>query len=115
MPPDTAAAFRQLLLGDAARLVVAIISMAMGLGSLLVQLLRWKEHDRIRLWFGLLALLYGYRALLMTDSAGLFLTPGNIQFQIGLVTFTIGIPAILFGWGLVAQKQNRVTKSLLAI
>jgi sigma-B regulation protein RsbU (phosphoserine phosphatase) len=115
MPPDTAAAFRQLLLGDAARLVVAIISMAMGLGSLLVQWLRWKEHDRLRLWFGLLALLYGYRALLMTDSAALFLAPGNIQFQIGLVTFTIGIPAILFGWGLVSQKQNRVTKSLLAI
>ena len=32
-----------------------------------------------------------------------------------LVTFTIGIPAILFGWGLVAKKHNWITKSLLTI
>ena len=113
--PDTAAAFRQLLLGDFGRLAVAIVSMAIGLASILVQTLRWKTPDRVRLWFGLLALLYGYRALLMTDSASLFASSGTIGFQIGLVTFTIGIPAILFGWGLVAKKHNWVTKSLLTV
>ena len=112
---DTAAAFRDLLLGDAARLVVAIVAMAIGLASILVQWLRRKEQDRIRLWFGLLALLYGYRALLMTQSAQLFASVNSLNFQIGLVTFTIGIPAILFGWGLVGNKHNRVTKSLLAV
>ena len=35
--PDTAAELRRILLGDAARLVVAIVSMAIGLGSILVQ------------------------------------------------------------------------------
>jgi len=115
MNAETAAQFRQLLLGDAARLVVAIVSMAIGLASIFVQGLRWKSHDRVRLWFGLLALLYGYRALLMTESAGLFLSAGAIEFQVALVTFTIGIPAILFGWGLVGKPHNQVTKILLAV
>ena len=67
--PDTAAELRRILLGDAARLVVAIVSMAIGLGSILVQWMRRKTQDRVRLWFGLLAFMYGYRALLMTESA----------------------------------------------
>jgi phosphoserine phosphatase RsbU/P len=113
--PETAATFRQLLLGDFARLVVAIISIAIGLAAILVQWMRRKTQDRVRLWFGLLALLYGYRALMMTDSAQLFLSQRAIEFQIALVTFTIGIPAILFGWGLVAKKHNRITMSLLTI
>src|ERR1039457_4592122 len=113
--PDTAAELRRILLGDAARLVVAIVSMAIGLGSVLVQWMRRKTQDRVRLWFGLLALMYGYRGLLMTNSALYFLTRRNIQFQIALITFTIGIPAILFGWGLVSQKHNWVTKSLLTV
>jgi len=110
---ETAAEVRLVLLGDAARLVVAIVSIAIGLASILVQWLRRSTQDRVRLWFGLLAFLYGYRALLMTESARFFLAPNNIQFQTALVTFTIGIPAILFGWGLVGQKHNWLTKSLL--
>ena len=113
--PENAAVFRQLLLADAARIVVAIISMAIGLGAILVQWMRWKTQDRLRLWFGLLSLLYGYRALLMTDLATLFVSQEAIRFQIALVTFTIGIPAILFGWGLVAKEHNKVTQSLLAV
>ena len=89
--------------------------MAIGLAAILVQWMRRKTPDRVRLWFGLLALLYGYRALMMTDSAQLFFSQRAIEFQIALVTFTIGIPAVLFGWGLVAQKHNRITKSLLTI
>ena len=112
---DASAEIRRLLLTDAARMGVAIISMAIGFGSILVQWLRRKTQDRVRLWFGLLALLYGYRALLMTESAGYFLSARAIEFQIALITFTIGIPAILFGWGLVAQKHNWVTKSLLTV
>jgi sigma-B regulation protein RsbU (phosphoserine phosphatase) len=104
-----------MLLADAARLVVAIVSMAIGLGSILIQWLRRKSGDRVRLWFGLLALLYGYRALLMTQSARLFVALPAIRFQVALVTFTIGIPAILFGWAMVAKKHNRVTKSLLVV
>ena len=102
-------------MGDLARLVVAIISITIGLAAVLVKWLRRKTQDRVRLWFGLLALLYGYRALMMTSSAQLFLSTRAIEFQIALVTFTIGIPAILFGWGLVAKKHNRITKSLLTI
>jgi phosphoserine phosphatase RsbU/P len=102
-------------MGDFARLAVAIISIAIGLAAILVQWMRRKTQDRVRLWFGLLALLYGYRALMMTDSAQLFLSTRAIEFQIALVTFTIGIPAILFGWGLVAKKHNLITKSLLTI
>ena len=113
--PDPADVLRRVLLADAARLVVAIVSMTLGLGSILVQWLRRKTQDRVRLWFGLLALLYGYRALLMTQSAGFFLAAGTIEFQVALVTFTIGIPAILFGWGLVSKKQNWLTKSLLTV
>ena len=113
--PDIAAELRRILLGDAARLVVAIVSMAIGLGSILVQWMRRDTQDRVRLWFGLLALLYGYRALLMTESARYFLTGRSIEFQIALVTFTIGIPAVLFGWGLVSQKHNWVTKSLMTV
>jgi phosphoserine phosphatase RsbU/P len=112
---DTAAEVHRILLRDAARLVVAIVSMTIGLGSVLVQWMRRKSPDRVRLWFGLLALLYGYRVLLMTQSARYFLTFSEIQFQIALVTFTIGIPAILFGWGLVARKHNWVTRSLLTV
>src|SRR5271165_2459509 len=113
--PDTAAELRRILLGDAARLVVAIVSMAIGLGSILVQWMRRKTQDRVRLWFGLLALMYGYRALLMIESARYFLTERAVEFQIALVTFTIGIPAVLFGWGLVSQKHNWVTNSLIAV
>ena len=113
--PQVAAEVRHLLAGDAARLVVAIVAMAIGLGAILVQWLRRKTHDRLLLWFGLLSLLYGYRALLMTESARLFLPRRTIYFQIYLVTFTIGIPAIVFGWGLVAKKHNWVTKSLLTV
>ena len=98
------------MLGDAARMVVAIVSMAICAGSVLVQWLRRKTQDRVRLWFGLLALLYGYRGLLMTESARYFLTCPAIEFQIALVTFTIGIPAVLFGRGLVSQKRNWVVR-----
>jgi sigma-B regulation protein RsbU (phosphoserine phosphatase) len=113
--PDPADVLRRVLLADAARLVVAIVSMAIGMASILVQWLRRKTQDRVRLWFGLLALLYGYRALLMTQSARYFLEGHVIAFQIALITFTIGIPAILFGWGLVAKKHNWLTKSLLTV
>ncbi len=112
---EIALAVRQLLLTDAPRLVVAIIAMAIGIVSVFVQWVRRKTQDRVRLWFGLLALLYGYRALLMTESARFILSSRTIEFQIALVTFTIGIPAILFGWGLVAKRHNWVTKSLLAV
>jgi len=112
---DPAEFLRSVLIADAARLVVAIVSMAIGVGSILVQWMRRKTQDRVRLWFGLLAFLYGYRALLMTESARFFLTRSNIEFQIALITFTIGIPAILFGWGLVSKKHNKLTKSLLAV
>jgi len=114
-PVPAADLLRRVLLTDAARLVVAIVSMAIGLGAILVQWLRRKTQDRVRLWFGLLALMYGYRALLMTESAQFFLGRRTIEFQIALVTFTIGIPAILFGWGLVAKEHNWVTKSLLTV
>src|SRR5215469_9165629 len=114
-PSDPSELVRRVLLADAARLVVAIVSMAIGLGSILVQWMRRKTQDRVRLWFGLLALLYGYRALLMTESAQFFVSRRSIDFQIALVTFTIGIPAILFGWGLVSKAQNRVTKSLIVV
>jgi hypothetical protein len=113
--PDTAVELRRILLNDAARMGVAIVSMAIGLGSILVQWLRRKTQDRVRLWFGVLALMYGYRALLMTESARYFLTDRDIEFQVALITFTIGIPAIMFGWGLVSQKHNWVTKSLLTV
>ena len=113
--PDPAAEIRRVLLTDVARFVVAIVSMAIGIGSILVQWLRRKTQDRVRLWFGMLALLYGYRALLMTESARYFLSERNIHFQIALITFTIGVPAILFGWGLVSSTQNWVTRSLLTV
>ena len=113
--PDPAGEIRRVLLTDAARFVVAIVSMAIGIGSILVQWLRRKTQDRVRLWFGMLALLYGYRALLMTESARYFLSERNIHFQIALITFTIGVPAILFGWGLVSSTQNWVTRSLLTV
>ncbi len=51
----------------------------------------------------------------MTQSAQFFLARRNIEFQVALVTFTIGIPAILFGWWLVAKKHNWLTKSLLTV
>ena len=110
---DPAELLRRVLVADAARLVVAIVSMTIGIASILVQWMRRKTQDRVRLWFGLLALLYGYRALLMTESAQFFLTRRNIAFQIALITFTIGIPAIMFGWGLVSKSQNRLTKLLI--
>ena len=113
--PDPDSLLRGILLADAARLVVAIVAMTIGLGSVLVQWLRRKTPDLVSLWFGLLALIYGYRTLLMTESAGLFLTGRSIRFQIALATFTIGIPAILFGWGLVAKRHNWVTRSLLSL
>jgi sigma-B regulation protein RsbU (phosphoserine phosphatase) len=113
--PDPDSLLRSILLADAARLVVAIVAMTIGLGSVLVQWLRRRTQDLLSLWFGLLALIYGYRTLLMTESAGLFLSGRSIRFQIALVTFTIGIPAILFGWGLVARQHNWVTRSLLTV
>jgi len=115
MADDLAEQVRRLLIADFARIAVATVSIAIGCGSLLVQWLRRKTQNLLRLWFGLLAVLYGYRTLLMTESAGYFLSQRAIAFQIGLITFTIGIPAILFGWGLVAQKQNRVIRSLIAL
>ena len=43
--------------------------MTIGLGSILVQWMRPKTQAWVWLWFGELAFLYGYRALLMTESA----------------------------------------------
>src|SRR6516225_9945181 len=80
--PDPAAEIRRVLLTDAARFVVAIVSMAIGIGSILVQWLRRKTQDRVRLWFGMLALLYGYRGRLMYESARYFLACPAIEFQI---------------------------------
>ena len=64
--------FPRVTLTDIPRFVVAIVSMAIGSGSILVRWLRRKSSERLRLWFGLLALLYGYRTLLMTESARYF-------------------------------------------
>jgi hypothetical protein len=46
--------FRRVLLTDVPRFVVAIVSMAIGSGSILVQWLRRKSSERLRLWFGLI-------------------------------------------------------------
>lgn len=113
--PDFAPELRSLLLGDAPRIVVGIVSIAIGLGSILLHLLRRRVQDRLLLWFGLLVLLYGYRVVLMTQTAQYFAPAGTIRFQILLLTYTIGIPAILFGWGLVAKQHNWLTKSLLGM
>ena len=60
---------RRVLVADTARLAVAIVSMTIGLDSILVQWMRRKTQAWVWLWFGELAFLYGYRALLMTESA----------------------------------------------
>jgi hypothetical protein len=44
--------FRGVLLTDVPCFVVAIVSMAIGSGSILVQWLRRKSSERLRLWFG---------------------------------------------------------------
>ena len=57
---DPAELLRRLLIADAARLIVAIFTMTIGLASVLVQCSQ--DPGSGTLWFGLLALLYGYRA-----------------------------------------------------
>ena len=113
--PETAAAFRQLLIGDAARLVVAIISIAIGLAAILVQWLRRKTQDRVRLWFGLLALLYGYRALMMTDSAQLSCPPVQSSSRSLWSRSQSEFQPSSSAGGWSRKKHNRVTKSLLTI
>ena len=44
--------FPRVTLTDIPRFVVAIVSMAIGSGSILVQWLRRKSSERLRLWFG---------------------------------------------------------------
>lgn len=55
---------RRVLVADTARFAVAIVSMTIGLDSILVRWMRRKTQGWAWLWFGELAFLYGYRALL---------------------------------------------------
>ena len=112
---DPAVELRHVFLSDAARLTVAIVSSAIGPGSILVQWLRRKTQDRVRLWFGLLALLYGYRVLLMTQFSAILCLRTHNRLP--------DFPHHLHDWhsrgavwlGLVSQKHNWVTKSLLTV
>jgi len=103
-----------MLRSAAAPLVIGILVTAIGIGALLLQGLRRASKDRGLIWFGLFAILYGIRLLLTTGLFGDFL--GGRQVILFLVwgfTFTIGIPAAIFAWGLVSSEWNRTIRILL--
>ena len=114
MPPDAAQALRDMLRFDAAPLVVGILVTAIGIGALLLQGLRRASKDRGLVWFGLFAILYGIRLLITTRLfADLVRARQVVLFLIWAITFTIGIPAAIFAWGLVSSKWNRTIRILI--
>jgi sigma-B regulation protein RsbU (phosphoserine phosphatase) len=114
MSPDAAQALRDMLRSDAAPLVVGILVTAIGIGGLLLQGLRRASKDRGLVWFGLFAILYGIRLLITTGlSADLVGSRRVLLFLIWAITFTIGIPAAIFAWGLVSSEWNRTIRILL--
>jgi sigma-B regulation protein RsbU (phosphoserine phosphatase) len=103
-----------MLRSDAAPLVVGILVTAIGIGALLLQGLRRAGKDRGLIWFGLFAILYGIRLLLTTGLFADFVGGRQVVlFLVWTITFTIGIPAAIFAWGLVSSKWNRTIRILI--
>jgi sigma-B regulation protein RsbU (phosphoserine phosphatase) len=103
-----------MLRSAAAPLVIGILVTAIGIGALLLQGLRRASKDRGLIWFGLFAMLYGIRLLLTTGLFSDFFGGRQVVlFLVWAITFTIGIPAAIFAWGLVSSEWNRTIRILL--
>src|SRR5581483_9295628 len=90
---------RAMLLGDAAYLVLGVITIAAGLTAISLYRAR-RSRDPALIWFSAFALLYGTRLVFQTGTAG-FLTgipPLFWRYAIAAITYVVPLPALFFGW-----------------
>ena len=115
MTADLSQEIRQLLLGSAGNVAIAILTMGVALGAFVLQSLRRRSKERTLFWFGAFAFLYGLRVLLQTGVMQYLVERSTLGFAIRLITFTIGMPAVMFAWGLVSDRLALAPKVLLII
>ena len=87
------------LRSEFASIVLGVVISAFGLSALAGHLARPRSRDRLLLWFGLFAGLYGVRLLLYTRTAHLLLelSPRLSEYTRSSISYVIVIPALLFG------------------
>jgi len=115
MTADPSQEIRQLLLGSAVNVVIAILTMGVALVAFVLQSLRRRTRDRTLFWFGVFAFFYGLRVLLQTGVMLYLVDRSSLGYAIRLITFTIGIPAVMFAWNLVSDRLALAPRIVLII
>ena len=75
-------------------LIAASICLAAGLVSLTLSVLR--KHERLLLWIGIFATLYGLRLFWQNELVGIALGMTSVRVPIDVITYLIPIPYVLF-------------------
>jgi sigma-B regulation protein RsbU (phosphoserine phosphatase) len=87
-----------LLVGDAAALMVGFIVAVIGLSAVVAFCSRRKPKTRLLLWFGLIALLYGVRMLAAAGTTRMLISAPEIfwRYLIVTISYVILLPFLLF-------------------
>jgi phosphoserine phosphatase RsbU/P len=97
--PEVQAQMRSLLRTELATIVLAVVISVFALSALAVHFLRPRSDDRLLLWFGLFAGIYGTRLMARADTVQvLFGAPPRFWAYLeASLNYAIVIPALLFG------------------
>jgi phosphoserine phosphatase RsbU/P len=108
---------KALVRGDLTAIVLGVIITVVGLSAIAVQLFRARSKNRLLLWFGLVAGLYGLRLLASTRTIHLLVDVGPLvwlHLRSG-ITAVIPIPCLLYMQGLYGQGWKSSVRWLVWI
>jgi phosphoserine phosphatase RsbU/P len=108
---------KALLRGDIAALALGVIITVIGLSAIALHLFRAGSRNRLLLWFGLVAGLYGLRLLASTRTIQLLVDVGPLPLlQLrSAITAAIPIPCLLYTQGLYGQGWKSSVRWLVWI
>ncbi len=113
MNPVPRAVIQATLRSELPFVAVATVVLTVGLAAIL--LWRLRSRDPLLLWLGLLSALYGVRLFVANDlvKTALAMSTGAQQEIIGVITFCIGIPFVLFFREWLGMQWRRAMTYLL--
>jgi phosphoserine phosphatase RsbU/P len=108
---------KALLRGDIAAIALGVIISVIGLSAIALHLFRARSKNRLLLWFGLVAGLYGLRLLASTRTIQLLVDDGPLLWLYlrSAITAAIPIPCLLYTQGLYGQGWKSSVRWLVWI
>jgi sigma-B regulation protein RsbU (phosphoserine phosphatase) len=96
---------------------IGVISLAVSITSLAVFAIRKSKSDRVLLWFGIFATIYGIRILLGSEifRAAFGVSASTADALTLIITYTIQLPAMMFALDLIDSMRTRLAKAMFAV